>query len=73
MSAVNLEKSMLKLRKCYVGRENKTHKLFAKVILDKSKIDELEWIFAITRVTQAIQNKEITEQHFIEVLEGEDE
>lgn len=68
MSAVNLEKSLESIKKCYVGKDDE-----GKYILDKSKIDELTWIFATHRIYQALQNKEITEGRLTDMLEGEDE
>lgn len=65
MSAINLEKSIKKLKKCYTGKdENGVH------VLDKSKLgDSLAFDFAMARVVMAIQNKELNEEDFISELE----
>lgn len=60
--AVNLDKTIDSLRKCYVGLEEDKH------VLDKSKIDELTWIFASHRVFNAIKYGELTEKEFIKRL-----
>lgn len=60
MSAVNLELSIERLRACYVGKDKEGNH-----ILDKSKIDELSFIFAFHRVAQAIENEEMTNKQLI--------
>jgi len=59
MNAVNLEKSIETLNKTYVGEVEGVHQL------DKSKVNELAFLVAMHRVSQAVKNKEITEEDFI--------
>ena len=68
MSAVNLEKSLQSLKRCYVGKSDE-----GQYVLDKSKIDELTWMFATHRIYQALNNKEITQESITNLLEGNDE
>jgi hypothetical protein len=66
MTAVNLEKSIERIKKCYTGKNKE-----GKHVIDKSKVDELAFLFAFNRISQAIINKEITEEEFIERLTKE--
>jgi len=68
MSAVRLDISMERLKKCYIGKDDD-----GKHVLDKSKVDELSFLFALTRVKLAIENGEMTEDGFIEELTKKDE
>jgi len=68
MSAVRLDISIQRLRKCYVGKdENGVH------TLDKSKINELSFKFALFRVNLAIEKGELTEESFISELTKEEQ
>jgi len=62
MSAINLEKSIGTLKKCYVG------KIKGEYTLDSSKIDNLSFKFAMFRVNLAFKNKELTEKEFFKKL-----
>lgn len=60
MSAVNLDKSLETLKKSYIGKNKEgVHQL------DKSKVDELSFIFAMNRVMQAVQSGELTEKEMM--------
>lgn len=67
MTAIRLDLSIESLKKCYTGKDKD-----GKCVLDKSKIDELAFLFASDRISQAIENKEITEEEFIEKLISKD-
>lgn len=58
MSGINLEKSLEKLKKCYLGKINGVH------TLGKSRITDLEFKVAMYRVNLAFANKEITVKEF---------
>ncbi len=58
MSGINLEKSFVTLKKCYIGKVMGVH------TIDKSLVGELSFSFAMFRVNLAIQNKEITLKEF---------
>jgi len=60
MSAVNLELSIERLKECYVGKDKEGNH-----VLDKSKINELSFLFAFNRVAQAIENEELTDKQLI--------
>ena len=60
MSAINLDKSIESLKKCYKG----THEISKEIVLDKSLIDDLEFSFAISRVKMAIDSEEISINEF---------
>ena len=63
MNAVNLEKSLEKLRSTYVGKDKDgVHQL------DMSKTDELGFLVAMNRVSVAIKNGEITESEFLKTV-----
>lgn len=65
MSAINLEKSIARIKKCYVGKDED-----GKHVIDSSKMkDDLAFSFALTRISMAIKNKEITEEDFLSELE----
>ena len=59
--ATILENSIKSLKKCYIGIGDD-----GKHTLDKSKISELEFMFASTQVSIAIKKGLITEEKFIE-------
>jgi len=68
MSAIRLDISLERLKKCYVGKdENGVH------ILDQSKINELSFKFAFFRVNLALNNGELTEEEFFKELTKEEE
>jgi len=62
MSAINLEKSINTLKKCYTG------KVMGQHVIDASKVDYLPFKFAMFRVNLALKNKEITEKEFYKKL-----
>ena len=58
--ATILENSIESLKKCYVGvGEDGKH------TLDKSKINDLQFLFAITQVSNAIKKGQLTDAEFI--------
>jgi len=62
MSAINLEKSINTLKKCYIGKVQGIH------TLERTKVGDLEFDFAMFRVNLAFKNKEITEKEFYKKL-----
>lgn len=67
MSAINLDKSIETLKKCYVGKDEAgIHQL------DKTKVDDLAFRFAYFRVNLALKEGEITEKEFLKKLEEKD-
>lgn len=62
MSAINLEKSIGTLKKCYIGKVMGVH------TLESTKVDELSFKFAMFRVNLALKNKEMTEKQFYKQL-----
>lgn len=66
MSAINLEKSIQTLKKCYIGKIDGIYHL------DRAKLkDNLAFDFALTRVAMAIENEELSRVEFMEKLEQE--
>lgn len=67
MSAINLEKSLEKVKKCYIGKDS-----LGKTIIDPKELgDDLAFRVALHRVNLAIKNNEITEMDFINHITGE--
>ena len=62
MSAINLEKSIQTMKKCYVGKIKGQH------TVDRSKVDALSYKFAAFRINLAIKNKEMTEKELLKQL-----
>jgi len=57
----HLDNYIKALRECIVKRRG-------SLVLDKSKIDNLQFSIALTKISQAIENKEITAKVFLERL-----
>ncbi len=58
MNGIDLEKSIEKLKSCYIGKVKGTH------TLDKSKVSNLEFDFAMYRINLGLKNKELTKKQF---------
>lgn len=56
MEAINLDKAIENLKKCYIGKKSGTY------TLDKSKIGSLFFDIAAMRVSKAVKSGEITEK-----------
>ena len=65
MSSINLEKSMERVKKYYIGKDSE-----GKHVIDGTNPkDELMFNFAMFRVSLAIENKELTQDELIKYLE----
>ena len=67
MNAISLKKSLERLKKCYVGKVNGVD------TLDRSKLGDLEFSFAMFRVNLALESEEMTKEEFYEKLGSESE
>lgn len=67
MSAINLEKSLERIKQCYIGKNEDN--MF--VINSKKLNDDLAFKIAMFRINLALENNEITKEDFTNKIAGE--